>query len=540
MSAAAALRESMFLLSLVLLFSNLPRMRAFLVFWTFLLVWGAAWGQDRHFVYLQADNEQPFYVTLGAQTRSSTASGYMILSKLRDSSIEFVVGFPMRKYPEYRFRVNRLARDRGMALKDFGSKGWGLFDFQTFEVTMGESLSQPLAEQSPKPVRAVRDSFATVLASVIGDSTVMDPSLIIRTNDVVGQLPALPDTAADAAATSIAAIVSISVRDTLMRAQASPLMDTAFEALPLVASTASDTSAVPSAFVATLPTPDSVMRAQSSPVADSTLSASFPSIQTAAVDSARQPADISFTSSTSDSLYGSATRMAADSVMSSIPTLISPGSVSRDSAQVTGAVSAESQTDMERMLAGSLESRDTAAQVLLPTAPLQSEAPTTSISALTRRLLAFSDSTGYQLVFADPDLSGHVDTISVWVPSLTLRLPAENAISVSSQSGALMPSVRMDCAGMVSAMELGQLRRRMESIPNEDAKVAAALREFRYRCFTTEQVRSLLVVFFREEGRLKLLDAAYSRVFDPASFPSLQSVFKDPNMMKRFRRLIGQ
>jgi hypothetical protein len=76
----------------------------------------------------------------------------------------------------------------------------------------------------------------------------------------------------------------------------------------------------------------------------------------------------------------------------------------------------------------------------------------------------------------------------------------------------------------------------MEALADEDAKVALALRSFRESCYSTEQVRSLLVVFGREEGRFKLLDAAYPYVTDPSKFPELESVLKDSYFIYRFRK----
>lgn len=150
----------------------------------------------------------------------------------------------------------------------------------------------------------------------------------------------------------------------------------------------------------------------------------------------------------------------------------------------------------------------------------------------TKKLLESSDSSGWQIVFSDRNESGGLDTVSVWIPS------GRYAAADADGNGSIRPD-RTDCQGTVSVSELGQLRRRMEAIPDEDSKVASALREFRLRCFTTEQVRSLLVVFFREEGRFKLLDAAYPRIFDPQAFLSLEPVLKDPYFIHRFRKLVG-
>jgi hypothetical protein len=163
--------------------------------------------------------------------------------------------------------------------------------------------------------------------------------------------------------------------------------------------------------------------------------------------------------------------------------------------------------------------------------------PATAPSRI-RKLLDYADSTGLQVVYADTDAEGRQDTVAVWIPAGTLSEDtAARALDAPATLSGRSP--RTDCKGMVSVAELGQLRRRMESIPDEDAKVAAALREFRLRCYTTEQVRSLLVVFFREEGRYKLLDAAFPMIYDPEAFLDLQSVLRDPYFIHRFRRLVG-
>ena len=66
--------------------------------------------------------------------------------------------------------------------------------------------------------------------------------------------------------------------------------------------------------------------------------------------------------------------------------------------------------------------------------------------------------------------------------------------------------------------------------------MALALRSFRESCFSTEQIRNLLMVFGREEGRFKLLDAAYPYVSDPSKFTELESVLKDSYFIYRFRK----
>ena len=70
---------------------------------------------------------------------SSTASGYVIVSKLKDSTYSFIVGFPQNKWAEQKFSVALNKKDHGYLVKNFGEKGWGLYDLQTMSLQMAGS-----------------------------------------------------------------------------------------------------------------------------------------------------------------------------------------------------------------------------------------------------------------------------------------------------------------------------------------------------------------------------------------------------------------
>jgi hypothetical protein len=94
-------------------------------------------AQKVYFVYIQSESQQPFFVKMDNRVISSAGSGYLILSKLKDSVYEIAVGFPMNKWPEYKFTISINKQDHGFLLKNFNEKGWGLFDLQSLVVQMG-------------------------------------------------------------------------------------------------------------------------------------------------------------------------------------------------------------------------------------------------------------------------------------------------------------------------------------------------------------------------------------------------------------------
>ena len=96
-------------------------------------------SQKVYFVYLQSETDQPFFIKMNEKIFSSSASGYLILSKMRDSIYNINVGFPQNKWPEQNFSVIVNKKDHGYLLKYFDGKGWGLFDLQTSAVQMASA-----------------------------------------------------------------------------------------------------------------------------------------------------------------------------------------------------------------------------------------------------------------------------------------------------------------------------------------------------------------------------------------------------------------
>ncbi|MBS1496493.1 MAG: DUF4476 domain-containing protein [Bacteroidetes bacterium] len=93
-------------------------------------------AQQNHFVYLQTDNKQPFYIKLNHQLYSSSSTGYIIVPKLQSGTYNFTIGFPKNQWPQQVIPVKIDNSDLGFMLKNFDDKGWGLFNLQTLEVTM--------------------------------------------------------------------------------------------------------------------------------------------------------------------------------------------------------------------------------------------------------------------------------------------------------------------------------------------------------------------------------------------------------------------
>ena len=121
-------------------------------------------AQEKHFVFIQADNSQPFYVSLNGKLYSSTANGYVILSRLTDGTYNFSIGFAKNAFPEQGFQVAIDNKDLGFNLKNFGEKGWGLFNLQSLNVTMGDTSSVALVAKPAIENTAPKDDFEPLIS----------------------------------------------------------------------------------------------------------------------------------------------------------------------------------------------------------------------------------------------------------------------------------------------------------------------------------------------------------------------------------------
>ncbi len=127
-------------------------------------------SQKIYFIYIQAEPQQPFFVKINKKILNSTASGYIILPKLVDSTYSFNIGFPQSKAMEQQFSVKVGKQDHGYLLKNFDTKGWGLFDLQTMAVQMSLAGNSGIAVNGSKD----ESSFTDILSKAADDPSLKE------------------------------------------------------------------------------------------------------------------------------------------------------------------------------------------------------------------------------------------------------------------------------------------------------------------------------------------------------------------------------
>ncbi|HVZ55573.1 MAG TPA: hypothetical protein VG870_02850 [Chitinophagaceae bacterium] len=136
----------------------------------FLLAVYSGYSQRDYFMYIQSESSQPFFVRMQETVYSSTASGYLILPRLRDSTYSFSLGFPGSQAGEIRFTCPVNQRDHGYLLKQDASRNWSLQDLQTGALIAGAVAAEPEDRAGKQPVSA----FTELLSRAADDSTLRE------------------------------------------------------------------------------------------------------------------------------------------------------------------------------------------------------------------------------------------------------------------------------------------------------------------------------------------------------------------------------
>ncbi|THU34275.1 hypothetical protein FAM09_24975 [Niastella caeni] len=142
-----------------------------------------ALAQQSLFVYLQSENVQPFYVQMGDKVYSSSAIGHLVISGLADKTCNLEIGFPQHATQPQRFSIPLRNKDHGFQLIKSGSRGWALQDLQTDETI--KPLKDPGNSSLLYGERKKDDAFATLMAAVVNDSSVLYTSIVKKDSETV-------------------------------------------------------------------------------------------------------------------------------------------------------------------------------------------------------------------------------------------------------------------------------------------------------------------------------------------------------------------
>ena len=441
-----------------------------------------ALAQQNYFVFIQSDKQQPFYIRFHEKTYSSSAIGHLVLPKLGDSTYHLSIGFPRNAYPErdYTLPINR--QDHAFQLTWKGEQGWVLQDDLTMAtiqpaqgVTAGNSLG--LGERKT-------GEFATLMASLVNDTTVMYKTLVKAETPKSAPVAAKADTA-------IALKEPETRIDTAIAMAIAPIKtDTAKQVQEVVVTTRVDSAKTDTA---------KVIVAQPAPTPDTAVAM--------AVDSAvRKPAVDS----------QAVTKVAVPEAKASIV------QVQEHSGETT----------KELVFVDSSAAGVDTIPVLIalekqPVKPVAK--PDTMVAAANK----------VETADTKPNKSDKPDSTAT---ATTVTPAVDNSVAVKNDSAAAKPKALVlfnsDCVNFATEQDVDKLRVKMLAANSVDDKIGAAKKIFKTKCFVTRYIKGLSELFPSDETRFKFFEAAYPFVSDTSSFRELVDLLSSELYIARFKAMV--
>ena len=350
-------------------------------------------AQQNHFIYIQTENKQPFYIKMNQKIYSSSASGYLIIAKLKPDVYDFSIGFPKNEWTEQNLQSTIVDKDLGYILKNYGNEGWGLLNLQTLAVIMPGN-NKKINETATV---AMSDTFSNMLSSVVNDPTIKEevksePKIIVAKKD---------------------SLIKISNKESLI----------------------------------------SKKQINNSPQG--------------------------------------LTMVYIDSVNGVNDTI----------------------------------------NILIPSA---------SETIVAKKVIPDTIKELIKINEQKPASQQEV-TLEKDAKFLNIELPnphTEVALKKNIDKPASYPMVNSDCKSFASEDDFLKLRKKMASANNSEVMITYAKKIFKTKCFNTEQVKNLSVLFLKDEGKYSFFDTVYPFVSDAQNFPMLQMQLSDDYFINRFKVMI--
>lgn len=470
-----------------------------------LLVAGGLSAQDQaHFVYIQHEQQQPFYVKLNGKVVSSSSRGYVILSKLPQGKVPVTVGFLKNEMPEQEYTLRITGqRDYGYLLKNTGDKEFALYDLQTFATLNAAGGGAGVeAPQEEVVVTRLSDDTASEETKAMMDNVQADVQAALTR--------ASGDTAPPASGkkSSFAEALDKVVKDD--RPDDMPLEFAQPEAarpVPVVPAGEELTEAV------AVEQPAKKRNRRKERKERETLTEAEQALLSSVLEDEKQAA------------AAEALKEASAAVA-----LTDQGEVGTAPVRQKKVKKKKDQPEPEFIDFGEAGTAPAAAAAKIP---------------VTEEAVAVVD--------AAPEISAKEARDARRQKRKEEREAAERAAfvkdSIANSEYGVIPEgpekkrvemVNSDCPRVLETDAFRKLLRTMNSRKTDEDMVDAFRKGTRSVCVSTEQIRALAQLIETEESRYQLLDAAYPRTYDSQYFSSLVDLLKDGYYQRRFKAMINK
>ena len=401
------------------------------------------YAQQNHFIYIQSQDKQPFYVKFDKRVFSSSASGYLIIPKLLDGAYKFTVGFPKNEWAEQSFICLVDKKDAGYLLKNFGEKGWGFFNLQTLDVIMGGS--KEIDKTISKDVKS--DEFSTMLSNVVNDPSIREsePVFVLESSKERGV--------------------------TVKQVEKSGTAISAKQASPQPAN---------------------------SIITKGRVSNNAGAGELVYIDTYNGKADTVTIFIAAD-----------DAITDNKPQSIVPNEPAKEKKKA-------------------IKITQPAKQDESATEPLNTKQGNAAEKKEENKFL--------EIEIKNPVSEENKQDKKNNTETKRSIVTDRDKVAESVSPKAMMTN--SDCKIFASDVDFLKLRKKMVSAAVEENMLIIARKSFKTKCFTTEQIKNLVVLFLKDSGRYNFLDAAYPFVSDSQKYGTLENQLTDGYYINRFRVMI--
>jgi len=504
-------------------------------------------AQQNHFIYLQTENKRPFYVKMDKKVLSSSVSGYLIIPKLQDGNYALSIGFPKDEWPEQNVTCIINKKDVGYLVKNFGNKGWGLFNLQTMEVI---KLGANTVQNKTTAEDTKQDIFSNILSDVVND-----PSIIIKSEEekalarqdtvalvkeekpVIKEVPAIVKEEKPTAKEEVPSIVKEEVKPPVKEVaktiitedKATEKTTAKQEAKPLIEIIKKEESPVP---VVTSQKINKLFSLSSSEGTDMV----YVDIVNGVADTIRL-----FVPAEKNAAIVKQEKKITDPTVEIPKEEIKKDTIKTEPEKIAAVQPQEEKKEdiKKEAVTEAGKAEEVKEPVVIKAEEVKKEEVKKAPVKAVKENGKSKDSRFIDIELPNPNAAKKDTTLA----NPFLSTDENKAEPVKEKEKPAVAAAKplifnSDCKNLAAEDDFLKLRKKMAAEDKDDDMLAAAKKAFKAKCFTTEQVKNLSVLFLKDEGKYKFFDTAYPFVSDSYNFGSLESQLTDNYFITRFKAMI--
>jgi hypothetical protein len=448
-----------------------------------------ALAQQNWYVFIQAEDNQPFYARMAGKVYSSSDIGYLVIPGLGDSVYDLVIGFPKKQMSEQRFSVPINKKDHGYELKNNGG-AWSLFNWQT-----QESIT-PIPPEKKDNVyygeRKTNDPFSEMMAAVVNDSAVLYRSVLYEEKPKLAKKPAAPPDSS----------VAFKEPVTKPKEDKKPI-DEASDSL------------------------------SKQPIVN-------PTEKVKTIDSSISP-NLYVKDTTQKKVF--IPEQKKDSVVTNVVKIIpekkkASGGISFENPMIVKLHDFTFKSYRKIVYTDATGEKIDTITIFIPFDEPKPQGPKQPVVRVDSTAQKKKDSTLTSTINPKKDsiIASKKDTITG-----TPVEPAKPDTSKSSTNPPAKKSIEMvnsNCHNIATDNDIDKLRVKMIEASNLDGKLNAAKKLFKTKCLTAREIRALSELFTSDEDKLSFFEVCYPFADDTDNFKQLYILLTDKSIIARFKTMV--